>query len=257
MTIFISTLVIGQTDKPMLTVDPFMVTTYPINLPTENDPSIVTNDLSLVVEDFNCNDCRTTFAVILPIIEHEDFYPMIVNINQTGCDDCVTNLIVNTSGTDAQKNELQNFTLVNSKGTDCEYCNTTFTVTLPQHNDKLHIVADISDNEYDRNSKVLTLEVFNKTTSHKSQIPSINITASPNPIRSIANLEYVLEETAMVQLYLYNAQGKLVKELITNQQHEAGVYNLQMLANDLEEGTYFLTLETEYNTDYQKVILIK
>jgi hypothetical protein len=66
-----------------------------------------------------------------------------------------------------------------------------------------------------------------------------DFSAYPNPSTTTLNLEYSLNEAQPVQLILFNAMGKKVKE-VTNSNHSSGVYKVQVSLEDLPAGIYFI-----------------
>jgi hypothetical protein len=65
----------------------------------------------------------------------------------------------------------------------------------------------------------------------------------PNPASSSVNISYTLEQSAPVNIYLYNSFGKLVTKILENNLQHAGVYDYKYsLGEDLPKGMYFILL---------------
>lgn len=78
----------------------------------------------------------------------------------------------------------------------------------------------------------------------------------PNPLQSIATIFYELKERSPVRLFITNAQGKYIRTLVEAAYHEAGSHQYPVDANALENGVYFLHLETNNNIETKKMILL-
>jgi len=66
----------------------------------------------------------------------------------------------------------------------------------------------------------------------------------PNPYHDNVTLHYALARAQEVSITLYDASGKLVKNIYTDRQ-AAGNYDLRFTATDLSSGMYFLHLNTK------------
>jgi predicted phosphodiesterase len=84
----------------------------------------------------------------------------------------------------------------------------------------------------------------------------------PNPFNPTTTINYSLPWDSYVKLTIYNALGKMVKELVNGAQAD-GNFSLGMSANDLPSGIYFYTLQArslESNENFlrtNKMVLIK
>ncbi|MDD2889105.1 MAG: T9SS type A sorting domain-containing protein [bacterium] len=80
-----------------------------------------------------------------------------------------------------------------------------------------------------------------------------------NPFSKSTTISYAVGEVSQpryVSLSLYDIAGKCVKTLV-NEQKPAGTYNINLNANELKTGIYFLTLSTDTFETTKKLILIK
>ncbi len=83
----------------------------------------------------------------------------------------------------------------------------------------------------------------------------------PNPFTGSTTINYVLNEQKNVSLKVYNITGQLVATLV-NKQKPAGQHTIQWDANDtngnkMPNGTYFIRMQTEDNTQTTKLVLMR
>lgn len=78
----------------------------------------------------------------------------------------------------------------------------------------------------------------------------------PNPFNSSTILSFDIEKYQYVNIKLYDAESKLIRELYTGELGR-GNYTLNWNANDLASGTYFIVFATRNNLRTLKTILIK
>jgi hypothetical protein len=78
----------------------------------------------------------------------------------------------------------------------------------------------------------------------------------PNPFNPATMIGYELKNRSHVTLRVYDVLGKLVSELV-NQQQPAGNYTLNFRADNLQSGIYFYRLEAGSFTESRKMIILK
>lgn len=78
----------------------------------------------------------------------------------------------------------------------------------------------------------------------------------PNPFESLNTLHYSLSEAAQINIGLYDASGKLVRNLLS-QRMQPGIFTLQLNATDLAQGTYIYKIQVDDTLYTAKVILAK
>lgn len=83
-----------------------------------------------------------------------------------------------------------------------------------------------------------------------------NFKCYPNPVRETATLSFNLNESAMVQLNVYNLIGALVVKN-TSQTMEAGEQMIQINTALLEEGIYFVNLRINNHIITKKITVMK
>jgi len=91
--------------------------------------------------------------------------------------------------------------------------------------------------------------------------PSIHVSAFPNPFSSHIKFEFALSERSEVSLQIFDAQGKLVKQLL-NSNLSSGKHEINWNGNDaskksLSSGTYFYMFKTNDQISTGKVMLMK
>ncbi len=78
----------------------------------------------------------------------------------------------------------------------------------------------------------------------------------PNPFNSTTTIRYYLPESSIIDLQLFNIQGRLVQTLFS-ENTTSGYHLFVLKANNLSSGIYFLNLKGDYFNRIQKVILIR
>jgi len=69
--------------------------------------------------------------------------------------------------------------------------------------------------------------------------PDLFATTAPNPFINNTTIRYRVETPAHVTIAVYDANGRLVKELV-DQQQTAGNYSVLLNSSNLRPGTYFI-----------------
>ena len=80
--------------------------------------------------------------------------------------------------------------------------------------------------------------------------------AYPNPFNPVTSFEYTLGKDGMVQVAVYDLNGRMVSELVNGYQ-SAGSYPVVWDAQELSSGVYMLNMITGDYSTVQKVMLIK
>lgn len=78
----------------------------------------------------------------------------------------------------------------------------------------------------------------------------------PNPFNPSTRIKYSIVESGLVKLSVYNLLGEVVSILV-NQNQEAGFYNVQFDASNIQSGVYFYKLESGNQVETKKMMLIK
>jgi hypothetical protein len=80
--------------------------------------------------------------------------------------------------------------------------------------------------------------------------------AYPNPFNPVTSFEYTIPEDGMVQVAVYDINGRMVAELADGYM-SAGTYPVVWDANDLSSGVYMVNMISGDFSTMQKVMLIK
>ncbi len=83
-----------------------------------------------------------------------------------------------------------------------------------------------------------------------------NLTVYPNPFKKNTNLKFNLSEASNVRIKVFNIEGAEVKEIV-NQYYYSGNYEFSLSSEGLEEGIYFVRLETDKDLSNCKIVIIK
>ncbi len=79
---------------------------------------------------------------------------------------------------------------------------------------------------------------------------------SPNPFNSHTTVRYALPASGQVRLELFDINGRLVTELI-NQQQAAGWHDVVVGGSELVSGVYLVRMTTQNNAVVKKVVLMR
>lgn len=80
------------------------------------------------------------------------------------------------------------------------------------------------------------------------------LSAFPNPATDYSLLQYALNQSAEVQIDLFDLNGQLVKPLV-NAEQAAGVYDLHLVTQDLPAGMYVYRLQINGQLFQQKLVV--
>jgi len=78
----------------------------------------------------------------------------------------------------------------------------------------------------------------------------------PNPIVDKANIIYNLAKFDNVTVALFDATGKQLIKLIENQTLQAGKHIIELNANNLASGIYYLKVQGKENNTIRKLMII-
>jgi cytochrome c peroxidase len=84
---------------------------------------------------------------------------------------------------------------------------------------------------------------------------------TPNPFRGSARVLFTLPAEGRVNLGVFDVSGRLVRGLITDQYKESGAFDVSWDARDdagrqVAPGVYFFHLQTNRNSEVQRVVLV-
>ena len=102
----------------------------------------------------------------------------------------------------------------------------------------LNVSCTVSTTEQPKSSKFALLGIY------------------PNPFTNQNTLHYSLAEKARLKISLLDASGKLIR-ILGDEQMPAGIFSLQVQAEDLPEGTYFYQIQINEEVVTAKVLLAR
>ncbi len=78
----------------------------------------------------------------------------------------------------------------------------------------------------------------------------------PNPFSDQTSIDFVLTEPSLVRLSIFDAGGRLVKEL-ANREYSAGEHRVDWTPEKHSSGSYFIRLEAGHHLEYRKILLVR
>lgn len=82
------------------------------------------------------------------------------------------------------------------------------------------------------------------------------ISAYPNPFNSATKIEYYLQNSAIIDLGVYDIQGRLVRTIV-NGRAERGAHMINFDAEDHASGSYFVRLQTGPYIETFRLVILK
>lgn len=113
----------------------------------------------------------------------------------------------------------------------------------PKGNSKLYI-----DNINFFNSIATTINSNNNLCS--------NINIFPNPVNTISKIYYNIDKKENVSIEIFDITGKLLQTVL-NENKEAGNYEVNINASELNKGIYLCRLKTESKSHIMKFLVVK
>jgi hypothetical protein len=78
----------------------------------------------------------------------------------------------------------------------------------------------------------------------------------PNPFNSSTNINFCVMKNSFVNIKIYDAQGKMIKELV-NHELSPGIYKVNVDANNFSSGLYMYRMTAGVFTETKKMVLVK
>jgi hypothetical protein len=78
----------------------------------------------------------------------------------------------------------------------------------------------------------------------------------PNPVNSVTNISYRLQESSYVTMKIFDFQGREITSLV-NEYQNAGNHSVEFNASSLQSGVYFYGLQAGQFNDIKKLVVIK
>jgi hypothetical protein len=79
----------------------------------------------------------------------------------------------------------------------------------------------------------------------------------PNPFNPKTTISFQLPKPGMIRLTLFDVNGRLVRQLISNEFRSSGIYEYQLDASELSSGTYYYSLESGNVLLKKSMVLLK
>ena len=96
----------------------------------------------------------------------------------------------------------------------------------------------------------------NKKELNQNKSMNINdLNVYPNPLTDQSTIQYNLSKADRISIYLTDISGKIVKQLVTNKEHEAGVYEILMSKENTSSGMYFIVMDGTLGKNVKKLIV--
>jgi YVTN family beta-propeller protein len=89
---------------------------------------------------------------------------------------------------------------------------------------------------------------------HTNATSLLSLSVTPNPFTNLAVVRYTVPVTGKVSIKLYNSAGRL-SETLLNENLNAGTYTMNLNANSLAKGVYFLKYRVNNNKSELKLIV--
>lgn len=86
--------------------------------------------------------------------------------------------------------------------------------------------------------------------------PRSTLLVSPNPMFSLAKMQFNLTQPSMVQLILYDALGRKVRDIL-NCAVAKSLHTIQFDRADLSSGTYFLVFKKDSESRVVKIVIVE
>ncbi len=97
---------------------------------------------------------------------------------------------------------------------------------------------------------------YDPDVSVEDVLVSENIAVFPNPVTNQANIEFELKTNTQVLISVVDMLGRQVKNVFEGEMH-SGAQNLQMDANDLDNGVYFIRMQLNNEVVTKKIMVSK
>lgn len=82
-----------------------------------------------------------------------------------------------------------------------------------------------------------------------------SISISPNPAKSFVNIDYSLTKSSKLSISILDVTGKLIDNIESEKEFEAGNHIKRYNTEHLSLGVYFIQFKTEHGTEAKKLII--
>ena len=123
------------------------------------------------------------------------------------------------------------------------------------------IVPNIASSFTESEMEIDYIRIFRNNlgiSTNQGEIPELFklLPAYPNPFNPSTKIDYVLSNSNIINLSVYDIYGRQIEELL-NEYHRAGKYSITWNASRQPSGIYFIKMMSDKNNFTQKVVLLK
>jgi Zn-dependent M28 family amino/carboxypeptidase len=91
---------------------------------------------------------------------------------------------------------------------------------------------------------------------YDNKVFSFSVNNFPNPFNNSTTVQYSMSEQGIISLDLYNSIGKKIKNLDVGYKNR-GKYEINLIADGISSGVYFIVLRSTNHTLCHKIVLLK
>ncbi len=84
--------------------------------------------------------------------------------------------------------------------------------------------------------------------------PSLQLAAFPNPFEQSTTIKYFLPANGKVNLWVTDAQGKVVGQLLRDEDQSAGEHNMEWTPASLSDGIYIPIIEVNQQRAVSRIV---
>ncbi len=84
--------------------------------------------------------------------------------------------------------------------------------------------------------------------------PSLQLAAFPNPFEQSTTIKYYLPADGKVNLWVTDAQGKIVGQLLQDENQSAGQHNMEWKPTSLSDGVYIPIIEVNQQRAVSRIV---
>ena len=114
----------------------------------------------------------------------------------------------------------------------------------------------VTQNACSATSINVQVEVITATEEEK-ETEKNNLLIYSNPANRSVTIQYTLEQSGGVGLFLSDTRGKAIKTIIELKYHNKGIYTLPFDISNLTEGIYYFTIKSNYFTQSQRLSVVR
>jgi hypothetical protein len=106
------------------------------------------------------------------------------------------------------------------------------------------------------NATIWLMESGSVTSVNNTSVTPIKFEIYPNPMNGTGRVKYVLDQTGIVNINMYDVTGKMVKSIYSGNANQ-GLQIVDFDSSDIPAGVYFCRLESDHLTQTQKVVITR